>query len=161
LIDDDERSDCTKLMNFINGDFEDYSNSCCSGKFANIKFDNENYIIYYSNKDLGEKISDYSTFPYLSRIKELYIIGGGLNEIPDNIFDLTSLKILSIHDNNVEVIPPAVQNLQQLTDLRLFNNNLSLYLWGTSKYPPGTLQIPRRYQGHSKGRRYHNQGPPW
>jgi len=45
---DDERSDCTKLMNFINGDSKDYANSCCSGELAKAKCDNENHVTYFS-----------------------------------------------------------------------------------------------------------------
>jgi len=37
-----EKSDCTKLYNFLIGDSKDYSNSCCST--AIIECDKDNYI---------------------------------------------------------------------------------------------------------------------
>jgi len=42
----ENKSDCTKLFNIINGDSKDYANSCCSGD-SNIKCDNEGYITYF------------------------------------------------------------------------------------------------------------------
>jgi len=41
-----EKSDCTKLYNFLNGDSKDYSNSCCST--VKVTCDNENYITVVS-----------------------------------------------------------------------------------------------------------------
>jgi len=41
-----EKSDCTKLYNFINGDFENYFNSCCSED--GIECDDEGYIISFN-----------------------------------------------------------------------------------------------------------------
>jgi len=41
-----EKSDCTKLYNFINRDSKDYANSCCSD--FGIECDVEGYITSYS-----------------------------------------------------------------------------------------------------------------
>jgi len=42
-----ENSDCTKLLNLINGDTTDYSNRCCSND-DKIKCDDKGYITYFS-----------------------------------------------------------------------------------------------------------------
>jgi len=39
-----EKSDCTKLLNFINGDSKDYGNSCCTG--IQTICDKEGYITH-------------------------------------------------------------------------------------------------------------------
>jgi len=39
-----EKSDCTKLLNFINGDSKDYSDSCCTG--ITTICDKEGYITH-------------------------------------------------------------------------------------------------------------------
>jgi len=41
-----EKSDCTKLYNVINGDSKNYGNKCCSNKL--IKCNNEGYIKLFS-----------------------------------------------------------------------------------------------------------------
>jgi len=41
-----EKSDCTKLYNFLNGDSKDYSNSCCDK--SDIECDDEGYILNFS-----------------------------------------------------------------------------------------------------------------
>jgi len=38
-----EKSDCTKLYNFLNGNVKNYANSCCTD--TGIECDNEGYII--------------------------------------------------------------------------------------------------------------------
>jgi len=39
-----KETDCTKLYNFLNGDSEDYVNSCCSNDDIDLKCDNEGYV---------------------------------------------------------------------------------------------------------------------
>jgi len=41
----EEKSDCTKILNFINGDSKDYANSCCSDN-TEIKCFDDGYIRY-------------------------------------------------------------------------------------------------------------------
>jgi len=41
-----EKTDCTKLMNFIEGNSNDYSNNCCT--IGGIKYNNEGYITSFS-----------------------------------------------------------------------------------------------------------------
>jgi len=42
---DNEKTDCTKLYNFLNGDSGDYANSCCTAD--GIECDNDGYIKYF------------------------------------------------------------------------------------------------------------------
>jgi len=129
----EEKSDCTKLYNFLNGDSQDYSLDCCSDN-PKVKCDNEGYITYFSlSSGTGIEIPNFSSFPFLSKIEELYISVSNLKEIPTSILKLNSLKKLSfgtnyigvipIGTNNIEVIPSAIQDLPKLEELYL-NNNL-------------------------------------
>jgi len=43
----EETSDCTKLLNFINGDSKDYANSCCSEDKQYIECDDEGHVITF------------------------------------------------------------------------------------------------------------------
>jgi len=38
-----DKTDCTKLYNYINGNFENYSNNCCGKEYVE-KCDDEGYI---------------------------------------------------------------------------------------------------------------------
>jgi len=42
------QSDCTKLLNLLNGDTEDYGDSCCVEGDVFIKCDDEGYITSFS-----------------------------------------------------------------------------------------------------------------
>jgi len=39
-----EKSDCTKLYNFLNGDTKDYGNDCCTSSDGFFECDSEGYI---------------------------------------------------------------------------------------------------------------------
>jgi len=119
------KSDCTILYNFVNGDSKDYSNLCChfkENKEHDEQCDNENYIkelnLYSMSKD---KISN---LPYFSRIEKIEINNKDLKKIPDSILKLTTLKFLSLSDNQIEVIPLSIHTLSQLEHLDLENNNI-------------------------------------
>jgi len=116
---DKEKSDCTKLYNFLNGDSKDYSNSCCNK--SDVDCDDEGYILNFSISNTKIKIQD---FPYFSKISQLYIVDCGLKEIPDSILKLTSIVLLDLQKNNIEIIPPAIKNLSNLFHLDLSNNNI-------------------------------------
>jgi len=116
-----EKNDCTKIYNFMFIDKNIYDNNCCF-QDARIECDNEGYITKFSNS--ATYFQDLSSFPYLERIKELYINGIGLIEIPDNIFKLTSLTTLDLQMNNIQKIPASIQNLSQLENLYISYNNI-------------------------------------
>ncbi|KAL6611694.1 hypothetical protein U3516DRAFT_902593 [Neocallimastix sp. 'constans'] len=77
-----EKSDCTKLYNFLNGNVKNYTNNCCTD--TGIECDNEGYII--SIKITKTIEADLNNFPYLSRIETLHINNGGLVEVANSIF---------------------------------------------------------------------------
>jgi len=54
------------------------------------------------------------------------LVGNKLTEFPDVVFQLTSLKILSIVDNQITVIPEAIGQLSNLTGLYLRNNQITV-----------------------------------
>jgi len=117
----EEKSDCSKLYNFINGDDKDYSNNCCSD--TGVKCDS-GYITYFEYLDAEIKIPDLTSFPSLSRIEQLIINNSSLKEIPNNILNLISLKTLDLRTNNIEVIPPEIQNLSRLEELHIKDNKI-------------------------------------
>lgn len=117
-----EKSDCTKLYNFLKGNSEDYANSCCGNN--GVDCDNEGYITYIYYFDANNEFPDINSFPFLSRIEDLQLSNIGLKEIPNSILRLTSLKFLSFYRNKIEVIPPTIQNLSKLEGLNLDINNL-------------------------------------
>lgn len=47
-----------------------------------------------------------------------------LNMIPDKVFELEGLRILWAHTNNIQVVPKLVGQVKELTQLRLFGNQL-------------------------------------
>ena len=53
-------------------------------------------------------------------------VGNKLTEFPDVVFQLTSLKILSIVDNQITVIPEAISQLSNLTQLDLDSNQITV-----------------------------------
>jgi len=115
-----EKSDCTKLYNFLKGDSNDYADSCCLDNGIECE---GGYITTFINA-LGNKISNLSSFPYLPRITELQINQNDLKEIPSSILKLTSLKKLGLLINNIEVIPSDIKNLSQLEELCLDENKI-------------------------------------
>lgn len=56
--------------------------------------------------------------------KKLDIGELGLNMIPDKVFELEGLRILWVHTNKIQVVPRMVGRLKDLTQLRLFDNQL-------------------------------------
>jgi len=43
-MNNEEKNDCTKLYNYINGDSKVYDNSCCSDQDISLMCDDEGYI---------------------------------------------------------------------------------------------------------------------
>jgi len=118
----EEKSDCTKLYNYLKNDSNDYGNNCCLD--AGIQCDADGFITLIYNSQLSVKITDVLSFPSFSRIETLTFVGQNLKEIPENILKLTSLKILDFNSSLIEEIPPAIKNLTQLEEFYISNNNL-------------------------------------
>jgi len=119
----DNKSDCTKLYNFLNGDDADYANKCCTGT-TGLYCDNEGFITYFNNTEANIAVPNMTSFPFFSRITDLAIRGANLKEIPEVIFKLTTLKKLDFKKNFIEIIPSAIQNLSQLEELNFRDNNI-------------------------------------
>jgi len=121
---DKEQNDCTKIYNFLNqaSDNQNYQN-CSNNKIFNdqLVFDEQDNLIYYYHKN---KNLDLNSFPYFSKIERLELGYSELNEIPKSILNLTTLVLLKVNLNNIEVIPPEIQNLKQLSYLDLSYNNI-------------------------------------
>jgi len=119
------KSDCTLLYNFLKGDTKDYADNCCND--PEIKCFDDGYIQVFSNKDTKLVIPNLTNFPHLSKIQQLNIYNTAITkEIPQNILNLTSLKILEFNNNGIEIIPPAIQNLSKLELLYVINNALTV-----------------------------------
>jgi len=117
-------SDCTKLYNYLYKDFKKYGNSCCNKN--GVECDNEGYITKYINSKENYEFPDIIDFPYFSRIESLEISNVNLKEIPDSILKLSTLKYLQFFQNNMEVIPPTIQNLSELEHLKIEDNDITV-----------------------------------
>jgi len=122
-INNNEKSDCTKLLNFLNGDVLDHSSVCCSK--AGIRCDNNGYITSFSSEVEQLSKNNYlDTLQNFSKLENLHLPNYDIKEIPDIIFKITTLKNLDLSGNKIEKIPPSIGNLIQLEELNLANNNL-------------------------------------
>jgi len=118
----EEKSDCAKLSNFINGSSQDNSNSCCSNN-NEIKCDSDGYITYLDLKETLKTV-DISLFPHFSRIETVMLDGNELKEIPNNIFNLNTLKYLTLNSNKITELPKGLSNLKNLKQLSLSFNKI-------------------------------------
>ena len=50
--------------------------------------------------------------------------GIGIKNIPENVFLLTQLKAVWLHENQIFKVPPEIGDLKEVTQIRLFSNNL-------------------------------------
>jgi len=67
-----EKSDCTKLYNFLNGDTKDYANSCCKNIGIDCDKEEQTYITSLTISDTINTIkANLDSFPYFSRIESL------------------------------------------------------------------------------------------
>jgi len=119
-----EKSDCTKLFNFLKGDSQDYANNCCVEN-KGITCDNDGYIKSFQNTD-DITVPDLSSFPYLSKIETLDLNILNLKEIPNSILKLTSLTSLNFSINQIEVIPSDIKNLSKLTRFIIGDNKINV-----------------------------------
>jgi len=88
--------------------------------------DNYNTISKKSFKPVNEiKWTSKSVFRVQNnRIVEISINNGGLEELPDQIFQLTKLKSLYLNQNKIKILPDSMGTLRELEILFLSNNNL-------------------------------------
>jgi Leucine-rich repeat (LRR) protein len=61
----------------------------------------------------------------VSGAAELNLSGCSLAEIPLKVFELTSLQVLDLHDNQITTLPPGIGKLTSLQKLHLHNNRLT------------------------------------
>jgi len=115
-------NDCTKLYNFIKGNSEKYDNSCC--EVNGIECDDEGYITSFDNYKTKFEFPDLTSFPYFPRIETFGIMDFSMKDISNSILKLSTLKSLTFYHDEIEVIPPAIQNLSKLELLRIEDNNI-------------------------------------
>jgi len=116
-----DKTDCTKYYNFVYGDTKNYSNICCE---AGIKCDNNGYIKSLALSGRSRESLDFTSFPTFSRLEELNISNFDFKEIPEGILNSTFLKILTLSEDNIEIVSPSIQNLSQLEELYISQNNI-------------------------------------
>jgi len=118
----EEKNDCTKFYNFIRGDNKVYSiDECCSEN--DVTCENGYITEINANSDLL-KISDFTGFPYFSKIKSLSSYSNGVKTLPEELFKLTTLERLDLYNNQIETIPPSIGSLKNLKNLQLNNNKI-------------------------------------
>jgi len=118
-----EKNDCTKFYNYLNGDSKEYDkNSCCTER--KIDCDEDGYIKEMSNYIPEKGYPDFASFPSFSKIEYLSFMEIDLKEIPNGILKLSTLKNLIFYNCNVEIIPPAIQDLSNLEELRIQSNKV-------------------------------------
>lgn len=59
----------------------------------------------------------------------LFLFGCALTAVPGELFELDNLRVLSLRNNNVTEIPPAIRRLTMLQELNLSVNQLSTLPW--------------------------------
>ena len=74
------------------------------------------------NKDTKRKVK--VAIDAAKKIKKLDLGGFGLTEIPPEVFELTDLKVLWLHDNNIAEVPDDISKLEELQQIRLYNNHV-------------------------------------
>ena len=75
------------------------------------------------NKDVARKIA--AAIELAKTLNKLDLGGFSLTEIPKEVFELQSLKILWLNDNNITEIPSDISKLENLNQIRLYNNQLT------------------------------------
>jgi hypothetical protein len=89
---------------------------------------------HYSEKDFIESkvvvginhFQDSCDYGKIQEIKHVNLDGWSLKSIPEEIFELTSLKSLSLEFNHLTEIPDEISNLTSLTRLYLDYNSLEV-----------------------------------
>jgi len=51
-----------------------------------------------------------------------YELNGGLDKVPDEVFDLSQLESLNLFGNNIRGVPERIHDLANLKDLCVINN---------------------------------------
>jgi len=101
--------------------------SCCSWTQSNVKnaFDrvkacatNNETVLYLYNRNLPVLPASMFRIPLVS----LNLCGNGMQLIPKQISQLTSLEVLVLSNNRIEVIPPEISKLTRLRELYLSFN---------------------------------------
>lgn len=59
----------------------------------------------------------------------LFLAGNSLFKLSSELFDLTSLKVLSLRNNKLTEVPPAIRRLTSLQDVNLSVNRLEYLPW--------------------------------
>lgn len=72
----------------------------------------------------------------LSNLEELYLDQNALYQIPDIVFNCTKLRILSMHDNRITTVQPAIKKLAQLTSLDLDSSS-----WDPIIFPDEIMEL--------------------
>lgn len=60
----------------------------------------------------------------LTLLKELYLFGNKLEELPQALSSLSNLEILWIQNNQLKVIPESISKLSKLKDIAAFSNHI-------------------------------------
>ncbi len=72
-----------------------------------------------------EQLQEISKLNELFKIKYVYLDGWGLKFIPEEIFECTNLKFLSMHHNQLMEVPEKIGNLKLIENIKLGNNELT------------------------------------
>ncbi|MCP4439052.1 MAG: hypothetical protein GY810_08935 [Aureispira sp.] len=60
-----------------------------------------------------------------TNLRKLYLQHDNIEEIPDNIGELTSIELLNLEHNKIEDIPKTIGKLKNLKRLNLMDNPIS------------------------------------
>lgn len=68
-------------------------------------------------------------FSSLAPFLRVFLAGNSLTKAPGELFELSSLKVLSLRNNKLTEIPPAIRQLTSLQELNLSVNRLRYLPW--------------------------------
>lgn len=70
-----------------------------------------------------------NVFSSLEPFLRLFLSGNLLTSLPAELFELVTLKVLSLRNNKLTEIPPAIQNLKMLQEINVSVNRLQYLPW--------------------------------
>jgi Leucine-rich repeat (LRR) protein len=106
---------CLKVLYFDNSNI-----SYLSSEISNL-----HNLVFLSLSGNQIKHIDANSISQLKKLFELRLDGNGLEDLPDDLCKMSSLKYAWFQNNNIQNVPQCVFRIKSLTRLQLYENPLS------------------------------------